>query len=450
MDIELFFTWGLDIDVLMLLSIILCISMVSYCYIKINHYNSILTSKHSDRYNYVAFFLVGTIFAIIAYSFFRTDVSFMLAYLLVLFLCTRLYEVKLPQALFLTSDFILITLLTGGIIPALVSILNSKPLHLSEGTTQTVEMALAFFLASIIVYLFNMKIIKVQDWQRFISSSKHLNKMAIFQIVLITILAASTSIYNYELPLIFSYYQLLLMFILTISYRMLIDYIVKASSADAYKFRCEVVEEQLNMQIANYSSQANYILEIRKFKHDYNSLMLVVNRLVENKEYEELAIFLEQTSAVSLKYFNMHKDFSNNLFIQAIVYNAYQYSSDNKIKFTGKIYFPDKLNITEIDLCKIFNNLLNNAMDACNKIDCDSRYINISGDVKGKWFNLVLKNSFNGLVNSKNDTLYTTKSNPSDHGFGTKIIADTLSIYNGFAKFSWTEEEFTVSIHIPF
>ena len=450
MDLEIFYLWRLDIDILMLLSVLLCISMVSYCYIKINHYNSILNSKHSNRYNYVAFFSVGTIFAIIAYSFFRTDISFMLAYLLVLLLSMRLYELKLPQALFLTSDFILITLLTGGIVPALISILYSNPINLSAGATHSLEMALAFFLGSVIVYVFNMKNIKVQDWQRFINSSKQLNKMAIFQLILITILAIFTCVYNYDLPMIFSYYQFFFMIILTIAYRMLIDYIVKASSADAYKLRCEIVEEQLQMQISNYSSQANYILEIRKFKHDYNSLMLVVNRLVENKEYEELSKFLEQTTFVSQKYFNMHKDFSNNLFIQAILYNAYQYCTENKIKCSGTVYFPEKLIITEIDLCKIFNNLLNNAMDACMKIDCDSRYIDISSDVKGKWFTLVLKNSFDGVVNSKNDTLHTTKLSASDHGFGTKIISDTVATYNGFVKYSWDKEEFTVSLHIPF
>lgn len=100
----------------------------------------------------------------------------------------------------------------------------------------------------------------------------------------------------------------------------------------------------------------------------------------------------------------------------------------------------------EIDLCRIFSNVLNNALEASDKIEKTHRQIDVHSKVVNHWFTLVVENTYDGITN---DTKGTTKKEYVEHGFGLSIIEETVVQYHGLLKIARQANRFIVSIHIP-
>lgn len=449
MDEVILYLWNLKGIDLLFLNSIMCLFLCVYCLLNVRTYNKILDSKKKSKYNYFYFVFFGSIFAIISFMFLDTGIAFILAYFIIFLICKYLYKINWLQDIFFTNDFIMILLLSGGITPAAFSIITKVPMNSVDSGVVVVETIAAFMLAALIVYIFNMKLISYGEWTRFTKSNNLIRKLVFLQILIIIMMMFTISVYNQDLNLIVSYYQFFGLIIITIAYRLLIIYTVKSSAAEIYRIRSEIIAEQLENQISLYKNQLKYDKEISKFRHDFNSLMLVLNQLLQENKYDEIKTIIEQTSLAGKEYLDMNQKFSNNIFLQAILSNTYQYSLRNEIKYNATVAYPEGLEIDELDLCRIFSNLINNAMDACNKINIEKRFISITSNNNNSWFTLIVMNSFNGEINETQGTLYSTKENKEEHGFGLKIIEETLEKYGGFLDYSWTDLEFTIKIHIP-
>ncbi|MEG2329947.1 sensor histidine kinase [Anaerorhabdus sp.] len=401
------------------------------------------------HYSYICFAIVGSIFAIISFMFLDTQLSFIIAYFGIMLLCKYLYKINWMQDVFFANDFTLILLLSGGMTPAFFSIISKTPMNMMGEGISILETIIAFLLAIIITYIFNMKLISHSEWTRFIRSNNQFYKFIFFQYCIIFLVMCTIPMYDQKLNIIISYYQFFGLIIITILYRLLVIFAVKSSVAEIYRIRSDTIAEQLENQIILYNNQVNYDKEIRKFRHDFNSLILVINQLLNENKYDEIKTVIAQTANIEEDYLTINPKFSNNVFIQAILINTYYLAQKSKVKYSATVSYPENLRIDEIDLCRIFTNLMNNAIDACRRIDYDKRFINITSIQSKLWFTLIVRNSFNGEVNESHGVLYSTKENKNEHGFGLKIIEETIEKYGGFQDITWENNEFVVKLHIP-
>lgn len=95
------------------------------------------------------------------------------------------------------------------------------------------------------------------------------------------------------------------------------------------------------------------------------------------------------------------------------------------------------------DICSLFANLFDNAIDACQKIQSDEKFIDIKSDVKNNCFILKVYNSCDENINlNSSENLKSTKNSPN-HGYGIKIINKITQKYNG--SFNISKEGNTVT-----
>jgi len=90
----------------------------------------------------------------------------------------------------------------------------------------------------------------------------------------------------------------------------------------------------------------------------------------------------------------------------------------------------DNMGIEKIDLCSTFSNIIDNAMEACMKVDND-RFVHIRTKNTGVYFALIVENASNGKLYKKGKLFRTTKENKDNHGYGTKILSMIAERYNG-------------------
>ena len=55
---------------------------------------------------------------------------------------------------------------------------------------------------------------------------------------------------------------------------------------------------------------------------------------------------------------------------------------------------PDKSRILDVDLCSIFGNILENAIDGCCTVEEGKRYFNLTSEIKGDCLYIVSTNNY--------------------------------------------------------
>jgi sensor histidine kinase regulating citrate/malate metabolism len=111
-----------------------------------------------------------------------------------------------------------------------------------------------------------------------------------------------------------------------------------------------------------------------------------------------------------------------------------------------QINLPDENTVTDMDLCVIFGNGLENAIHACKGVPVEEdRFIRIQCKNKnGKLF-IQIANSYEGDVEFEEGMPI---SKVEDHGLGTKSIAAVSEKYEGVYSFVAKDGVFTTSIII--
>lgn len=106
--------------------------------------------------------------------------------------------------------------------------------------------------------------------------------------------------------------------------------------------------------------------------------------------------------------------------------------------------------ISSIDLCAIFGNILDNAIEAANKVtDTDKRKIELKvTDING-FLVIRSENYFEGTLIRNGDKLETTKENKQLHGIGMQSINFSVQKYGGEVVTEVKEDVFILKIIIP-
>lgn len=200
----------------------------------------------------------------------------------------------------------------------------------------------------------------------------------------------------------------------------------------------KAVRENEALRLAQeYSSQyaKNAEIEydaIRKMRHDFKDYFSVIYTLLKNNNVE-LAISNIEKNIGALSDTGIFIR-TNNDIVNAVINAKLSTAKSLGIDSTC-LSVMDFDGIDDLDLCRLLSNMLDNAITACNNIKEGERriYMKITDDGYNYTFNL--KNTIEGSVIVNNRNLETTKPEKELHGFGTQIIRDISSKYNGRCDF---------------
>lgn len=105
--------------------------------------------------------------------------------------------------------------------------------------------------------------------------------------------------------------------------------------------------------------------------------------------------------------------------------------------------------ISEVDIYSLFGNILDNAMEATEKLeDKTKRIISLSVEKNGYFVNLSARNYFAGKLVFNNGIPVTTKGDRMNHGFGIKSIRNIVEKYNGNILIKTNGDRFILDIMV--
>lgn len=191
---------------------------------------------------------------------------------------------------------------------------------------------------------------------------------------------------------------------------------------------------------------------LRAIKHDIANHLETLSLLIKSNEYAKATEYL---NTIFAKLSINHKLVSTgNIPVDCIISNKYTLANANDIAFDYTIHLPKKLPLDDVSICSLLGNILDNAIESCQKItSLKKRYISLIIRPFNNMLLITITNSSIGDYKFSNSGIFlTTKQKRTDssyHGIGIKQICKIVKENNGFIRFSPESDSFTLEIMIP-
>lgn len=182
--------------------------------------------------------------------------------------------------------------------------------------------------------------------------------------------------------------------------------------------------------------------ELRRFRHDYKNHMIVVNAFLESGQVREAREYLESVNNGINGIINKIK--TGNFVSDAILNHKAVSAAKNAIGIVFSGMIPS-VGIRNEDLCTILANLVDNAVEACEKLTAETKTVEIEGNTVNGYFLLSVSNP---VVDGDKISFKTTKKNKKNHGIGLKNIERTVKKYEGAVTVSCEANVFTADIRM--
>lgn len=213
---------------------------------------------------------------------------------------------------------------------------------------------------------------------------------------------------------------------------------VKLTESRYYSTLNSVNESYLNSQKDYYEMKQHSDTEIRRIRHDMKNHLICIRDLAAKGKYEELESYIDEiSSAVSEAASLIH---TGSGIIDAIVNEKAALAKKAHVRFEWEGTVSG-LNISAVDSCTLVSNLLDNALEACDKVDVDKRYILLSFRRSEHFILMSCENSAARVVELSDGRPLSTKSNKFEHGFGLENIERCVKKYGGHLDLSSYEGE---------
>lgn len=212
----------------------------------------------------------------------------------------------------------------------------------------------------------------------------------------------------------------------------------KGFERSAERFQQDVLTHQ-------YEEIRTIYTNMRGWRHDYHNHLQVIKAQLALGETDQLQRYLDELEQDLDRVDSWIK--SGNLMADAILNSKLSLAQQKKIAVNCKARLPENLPVEDVDLCVILGNLLDNALEACEQIPEEGRFLRVYLAVNGRQLYMSIQNSAKEELNF-NERNYITQKRGS-HGFGMKRVSAVVEKYDGFLNLANEPGIFAAEVTLP-
>jgi len=258
-----------------------------------------------------------------------------------------------------------------------------------------------------------------------------------FGIVLSIILLAGNDLVPGSRPMIIFYILLALALLSFIGLLQTIIVLIKQ----------QYLERQSRLMDTNrkhYETLEQQQFEVRRLKHDMANHLQTLKFLPETDKSKYINNLLDTAA------FTKTVQYCADPTINAVINSKMGQIEDLGINFHVKADIPSILPFDKVDICTIFANSLDNAIEYCSKLPSSRREIQLDTQIRKGLFVLKTTNPFLGsdMEVSAKVLPETSKQNTEEHGFGLKSIREAVRHNNGHLEVQVKDGQFILFIYL--
>ncbi len=215
-----------------------------------------------------------------------------------------------------------------------------------------------------------------------------------------------------------------------------------------------VMQKRYERAIINYQNKLlsqemeevrHIYMTMRGWRHDYHNHMQSLKAYLAKNEIEEAENYLN----------NLENDLDDiqllfdtgNVNVDAILNAKVSLALKNQIQCDYKAIIPKEMTVTDIDLCVLIGNLIDNAVESCRNLPVPEQFMRLYIAPMKKQLYISVCNATNEVVR-KIDEDYISKKR-GDHGHGLKRINLIVEKYDGYINRKNEPGVFVTEVMLP-
>lgn len=211
-------------------------------------------------------------------------------------------------------------------------------------------------------------------------------------------------------------------------------------------------ERDWQLQEEEYRRQTFYMnhldeinQQMKSLRHDFNNHINCLQGMLEHGDLSSAKEYtldlVEEAEQFNIAFSTKHAG------ISGLLSSKYEMMRTNKIAFTSRIDLPDELRIKLVDISIILGNAIDNAIEACLKVDESKRSIDLKVYEEIETVVIKIENSY--MASAIREGLKTSKSNVDQHGYGLNNIRFVVNKYDGYMKIEHDSKKFYMNLALP-
>lgn len=216
----------------------------------------------------------------------------------------------------------------------------------------------------------------------------------------------------------------------------------KISKDNKDKLKISILQLQLSEQKTMIEEAGLISQDIKKTEHDLKHHLLSVLGMIEagDMQYAEnyLKSLLYEYETSIFKYISIDNSAVNSI-LNLKIGRCHANKIDIKIEIES-----DFSDFSDIDICVLLANLLDNAIEASANVELPKISVSIKNNKNYLCINV--RNRINSSILEINKELKTTKNDKSNHGLGTFSISQIVEKYDGMKNYYEQNDYFIADI----
>ena len=205
-------------------------------------------------------------------------------------------------------------------------------------------------------------------------------------------------------------------------------------------------QEVLELKVNVLEERFKGMLKSRQVVHDMKNHLLALRRYEQERDWDGIHEYLEKLSDAILV--RNYQVWTGNQMLDMILNQKMQDAKDSGVQMTIQTKVFTKLPFTDWEIITLFGNLLDNALEATQKVTSENPWIHVKFIRRNRLFYVEIENSAEEAVKVENGQLRSQKEENGLHGYGMKNVREIVEKHEGDLQYITTDTSFLVSVSI--
>lgn len=194
-----------------------------------------------------------------------------------------------------------------------------------------------------------------------------------------------------------------------------------------------VADWHAQMLKVQYEAIQSRMEETRRARHDLRQHIRLIQAYIDKGDKDALQDYIRSYGQTLPE--DTGSRYCENAVADTIIRFYAQKAAEEKVAFESMLNLPTELNISEPDLCVLFGNLLENALEECTRHENELCSIKISGQLRGSRTLIITVDNTPAKEPEYLDGILLSSKIKGREGTGTLSIKEIASRYKGEANF---------------
>ena len=206
----------------------------------------------------------------------------------------------------------------------------------------------------------------------------------------------------------------------------------------------QMIEFQNTMMENNYANLKEALEENRRINHDMKNHLLLLKEYEKRQDWKELRSYLDKITPEyeSVKFYPWTTCQPLDLLLNLKMHMA----EKKKIVWKITACSLEKFVLEENEICILFGNLLDNALEASEKVEKGEKWIKTEIQNPGNMLFINIANSMEKQPVREGKRRISQKENQKFHGYGLISVERIVEKYEGTIRYLVTKDRFEVQV----